>query len=255
MKKRHYFFIVIFSYFLFLIVTLPASLFTNIINNNTPVTVQGMSGTLWNGKASFISIDDIANLDDTKWKLKALKLLTGRATLQINTYFDEEKVSAELGASIFKQFFVNNFSAKVSSEKIAELADIPIAQLSGMVTLDIKHAHWKINELPLASGNIIWDGATISVAETVSLGKLTIALSENDQHFLNADITNKGGDLSLSGNAELIPEKNYSVNVKLSPTSSASPNIGNSLSLFSKKQRNGDFLLKKTGQLDQLGLQ
>lgn len=254
MKKRHYFLIVIFSYLLFLIVTIPVSLFTNIINNNTPVTLQGASGTLWNGKASFISINGIADLNDTEWKFNALKLFTGRASFQIETYFDEENISSEVGTSIFKKFFVNNLSAKVSSTKVAELANLPIVQLSGMVTLDIKHAHWKMGELPLASGNITWDGATISVAETVSLGKLTIVLNENDQHFLNADINNQGGDLSLSGNAELIPEKKYAVNIKLSPTSSASPNVGNSLSLFSKKQRNGDFLLKKTGQLDQLGL-
>ncbi len=255
MKKRYYFFIAIFSYLLFLIVTIPASLFTNIINNNTPVTIQGASGTLWNGKASFISIDGIADLDNTEWKFKALKLLTGRAVLQISTHFDEEKISTEAGVSIFKQFFINNLSGKVSSEKIVELADLPLVQLSGMITLDIKHAHWEMDELPLASGNIIWDGATISVAETVSLGKLSIALSENDQHFLSADINNKGGDLLLNGNAELIPEKKYAVNVKLSPTSSAGPNIEKSLSLFSKRQQNGDFLLKKTGQLDQLGLE
>jgi hypothetical protein len=124
-----------------------------------------------------------------------------------------------------------------------------------MITLDIEHAQWKIDELPLASGNIIWNDATISVAETVSLGNLKIILSENEQHFLSADIKNKGGDILVNGKADLVPEKNYSVNVKLSPTASASDNVERSLSLFAQKQRNGDFLLKKTGPLNQLGLQ
>lgn len=255
MKKKHYFFIVIFSYLLFLIATVPASLLTNIVNNNTPVNIQNVSGTIWNGKADFISINNIANLNNTKWTFIAWKFFTGRAAFQIGTHYDEQKITGEIGASFLKQFFVNNLSATIASKNIVKLASLPLVQLSGMVTLDIEHASWKINELPLASGNIIWNNATISVAETVSLGKLTIILSENDQHFLNADINNQGGDISLSGNAELVSEKNYAVNIRLSPTSSASNNIGNSLSLFAKRQNNGDFLLKKSGSLNQLGLQ
>ena len=254
MKKRYYFFIVIFSYLLFLIATVPSSLVTNIINEKTPVEIQGASGTIWNGKANFISIDDIANLNDTKWTFSVWKILTGRVAFQINTNFDDQKIVGEVGVSFLKQFFVNSLSAKISSTKIAELADIPLVQLSGMVTLNIEHAHWKMDELPLASGNIIWNAATITVAETVALGKLNIMLSENDQHLLNADIKNQGGDISLNGNAEFVAEKSYAVNMKLSPTSSASNNIEKSLSLFAKKQSNGDFLLKKIGRLDQLGL-
>ena len=255
MKKRYYFFIVIFSYLLFLITTVPASLVTNIINEKTPVEIQGASGTIWNGKANFISIDDIANLNETRWTFSVWKIFTGRVAFQINTNFDDQKIVGEVGVSFLKQFFVNSLSAKISSTKIAELADIPLVQLSGMVTLDIEHAHWKMDELPLASGDILWNAASITVAETVSLGNLNIILSENDKHLLNAEIKNKGGDLLLNGNAELVAEKNYAVNMKLSPTSSASNNIDKSLSLFAKRQSNGDFLLKKTGQLNQLGLQ
>ncbi len=255
MKKRYYFFIVTFSYLLFLIATIPVSLITNIINEKTPVEIQGASGTIWNGKANYISIDEIADLNNTKWTVSAWKILTGRAAFQIDTDYDGQKISGEVGVSVFKQFFVNNFSAKISAEKIAELADIPLVQLSGMVTLDIEHAHWTMDELPLASGNIVWNAATITVAETVSLGKLNIALNENDDYLLNADIKNQGGDIRVSGNAEFVAEKNYAVNVKLSPTDSASNNIEKSLSFFAKRQSNGDFLFKKTGRLDQLGLQ
>ncbi len=190
MKKKHYFFIVIFSYLLFLIATVPARLITNIVNSNTPVNVQNASGTIWNGKADLISINNMVNLNDTKWSFIAWKFFTGRAALQIDTYYDEQKITGEIGISFLKQIFVNNLSAKIASKNVAELANLPLVQLSGMITLDIEYVHWKMDELPLASGNIIWDSATISVAETVSLGKLSITLSENDQHFLNADIKN-----------------------------------------------------------------
>ncbi len=255
MKKRHYLFIAIFSYLLFLVFTIPVTPVVNFINSNTTVKIHGASGTIWNGKAINISINNIANLSDTEWKFTAWKIITGRIAFLVSTHYDEQVISGETGVSFLKQFFVNNLSGKITSENITQLANIPIMQLSGMVTIDIKHAHWKADELPLASGNITWNEAAITVVETASLGNLTIELGETDQHLLNADINNVGGDILVSGNAELAPEASYAVNIKLSPTPSASENIKNSLSSFAEKQANGDFIFKKAGQLNQLGLQ
>lgn len=254
MKKKHYFFIIVFSYLLFLIATIPASTVVKIINNNAMINVRGASGTIWDGKAIKISINQTINLDNTKWSFTAWRLFFGQAAFQINTNFDNKIIESEVGVSILSQYFINDFSATILAEKVAELASLPLVQLSGDITFDIEHAHWKKDDLPLASGTIVWDAATITVADTVSLGNLTIELSENDQQLLNADIKNKGGDILVSGKAELIPKADYSLDIKLSPTSSANGNIKNSLSLFAKKQKNGDFLLKKTGQLNQLGL-
>ena len=181
----------------------PITPVVNFINSNTTVKIYGASGTIWNGKAINISINNIAHLNDTEWKITAWKIFTGRIAFLVNTHYDEQTITGETGVSFLKQFFVNNLSAKISSENIAQLANIPMVQLSGMVTLDIKHAHWKINELPLASGNITWNEAALTVAETASLGDLTIVLSETDQHLLNADINNADGDILVSGNAEL----------------------------------------------------
>jgi len=251
MKKRHYFLTAAISYFVLLIITIPAKPVIELINDNTPVTVQGVSGTLWSGKAYIISMDNI-QLKKTEWSFSLWKLFIGKIAIDVNSRYLNNDIAAELGTSFIGRYFVNNLSAKIAAQEIAQLANIPMAQLDGMISLDIEHAQWKQGELPLATGEIKWTDATITVAETASLGNISILLSESEQQLLNAEIKNQGGDIKINGTAELVPEADYAVDIKLLPTATASNNIRQSLGLFARKQPNGEYILKKSGSLNQI---
>ena len=255
MKKKHYLSIAVFSYILFFIVTIPIGTVLSTINDSKIIKIRGASGTIWNGQAVQISINKNIILSDTEWSFNAWKTFIGQIAFQINTHHDQQDITGEVAISFLQQYSVNDLTAKISAEKVATLANIPLVQLSGMINLDIDHAHWKQGNLPLAYGKIIWQNANVTVAETASLGNVTITLSETEQDLLNADISSKGGDILIDGIAGLIPEADYTVDLKLTPTAQANDNIRNSLSLFAKKQSNGSFLLKKTGRLNQFGLQ
>ena len=251
MKKRYYFLTAAISYFVLLIITIPAKPVIELINDNTPVTVQGVSGTLWSGKAYIISMDNI-QLKKTEWSFSLWKLFIGKIAIDVNSRYLNNDIAAELGTSFIGRYFVNNLSAKIAAQEIAQLANIPMAQLDGMISLDIEHAQWKQGELPLATGEIKWTDATITVAETASLGNISILLSESEQQLLNAEIKNQGGDIKINGTAELVQEADYAVDIKLLPTATASNNIRQSLGLFARKQPNGEYILKKSGSLNQI---
>ena len=252
MKKKHYLLIIVFSYLFFLLSNIPASMVTKLISSNANVDMRGISGTIWEGEATLISINNAIELNNTKWSTTIWKLLLGQLAFQTSSEFDDKNIESEVGVSFLNNYFINDLTATISAEKVTALANIPLVQLSGDFNLLIDHAHWKKDELPLATGVITWNQATVTVSDTVSLGKIIVTLSENDQQFLLANITNNDGDILVNGKAELIPEANYSVDIKLTPTASTSDNIKSSLGLFAKKQKNGDFLFKNTGQLNQL---
>ncbi len=251
MKKKYYLLTAIISYFVFLIATIPAKPVTDLINDNTPVTINGVSGTLWSGNAYIVSFQDI-QLKKTKWSFNAWKLFIGKIAITINSRFSGNDISAELGTSFLGRYFINDLSAKITAREVTQLAEIPLAQLDGLISLNIEHAQWKQGELPLASGEIKWTNASVTVADTASLGNISILLSESEQQLLNAKIKNQGGDIKISGLAELVAEADYSIDIKLSPTATANNNIKQSLGLFAQKQPNGDFLLKKSGSLDEI---
>lgn len=254
MKKKYYILTAITSYFLLLIASIPAQPVTQLINANTSITMQGISGTLWNGQAYAVSINETVQLKNTQWSFNLWKLLIGQIATNIKTQYQGNNINTELGLSFLGRYFANNLSAKMPAKDVAELANIPLAQLSGLISLNIDHAQWKQGELPMASGQINWKDATITVSDTASLGNVLITLDESEDQLLFADIKNQGGDIKITGTAELIPEADYAINIKLSPTASASSNIKRSLGLFAEKQPNGDYLFNESGPLNQIGL-
>ena len=253
MKKRYYFITAIAAYLLILLATIPAKPITDLVSDSTPASIAGVSGTLWDGQARLIRINDI-QLDQTHWSFNLWKLFIGQLSLNIDTSFLDESITAEAGSSFLGRVFINDLSATVSASEVTRLANIPIAKLDGPIILDIQHAQWKQGELPLASGSIKWNDASVSVAETASLGNVLILLSESDQQLLNAEIKNDGGDISISGNAELVAEADYAADITLAPNASASNNVKQSLGMFARRQPNGEYNIKKSGPLSSLGL-
>lgn len=252
MKKRHYILTAVISYLVLLIATIPAKPVTDMINKNSPVTIQGVSGSLWNGKAYMITAKNNIKLERTEWSFSLWQLFLGKLAVEIKAQFLDNDINAELGTSFIGRFFVNDLSAKIAADEFAQLANIPLAQLSGIISLDIESAQWKQGELPLATGEIRWTEAAVTVADTASLGNVSILLSESEQQLLNAEIKNQGGDIKINGTAGLVPEADYAVDIKLLPLASANNNIKQSLGMFARKQSSGEYLLKKSGSLNQI---
>jgi len=252
MKKKYYYLTAIIAYLVLLVTTIPASVINTVIGSDNPVIIQGLSGTVWNGKAYSIQIDNTAKLDNTQWSLSAWKLLSGRVAIQTKSHYKKNIISGEIGSSFLGKIFANDLSATLSASDMAQLAAIPLAQLNGVLSLNIGHAEWSQGELPVADGEIVWKNASITVAETASLGNINITLGESDSGQLKADIQNQGGDIKINGLAELTAEAGYAVDVQLTPTASASNNLKQSLALFAQKQKNGQYTLKKSGLLDQI---
>jgi len=254
MKKRYYFITATAAYLLILLATIPAKPITELINDNTPVSIQGVSGTLWEGEAYLIRIDNNIQLEQTSWSFNLWKLLIGKLSANIDTSFLGETITAEAGSSFLGRVFVNDLKATVAASEVTRLANIPLARLDGPIILDIQNAQWKQGELPLASGSIKWNDASVTVAESASLGNVLVLLSESEQQLLKAEIKNEGGDISINGSAELIAEADYAAEITLVPSASASNNIKQSLGMFAKRQPNGEYNIKRSGSLSSLGL-
>lgn len=252
MKKRVYIVTAVVSYLALLITTMPANTVSSIINDNSPVKIRGVSGTIWHGKAFSVDINNSIQLQSTEWSFTVWKLLLGQLAIDIETQYLDNRINSEIGTSFLGRYFINDLSATILAKDLAQLAEIPLAQLSGLISLNITHAQWKQGELPIATGEINWKDAAVTIADTASLGNVSILLNESEQQLLNADISNQGGDIKISGNAELVPETDYALNITLTPTATAKNNIKQSLGLFAQKQGNGDYVLKKSGSLNQI---
>jgi len=234
--------------------TMPAKPVTDLINEKTDIRIDGVSGSLWHGHAYSINIGGKTELKDTHWSFITWQILIGRLALDLNTHYLENAIDTEASISASGRIYINSLTASMTAAQLAELANIPLVQLDGDISLDIESAQWKQGELPIASGQINWTNAMVTVTEAASLGNVSIILSESAQNMQTAYITNTEGDITIVGNAELIPEQDYSIDMRMTPKASTRNSIKQSLGMIAKRQSNGDYLLKNTGSLKTIGL-
>lgn len=251
MKTKYYLLIAFTAYFFFLLATLPAKPVIEMLAADLDeIKINSVRGSLWNGQAEQLIINGTYTLNKVHWNTQFLRVIFGELALDINAVFEKQNISAQIGLSVSGNVVAQNIRGRIDAETLADLAEIPLAQLAGLISIDLDTLHWRQGEIPIASGEIYWKNARITVAETVQLGNVHIQLVENDENQMQATISNQGGNLKTDGQATLDSLANYNLSLALTPSSASSKNLTNSLSMFAKKQNNGSFLVKYDGKLD-----
>lgn len=74
---------IVFAYLFFLVYTLPAAHVMGRIDLGSEINLSEVSGTIWQGNASAISVNGLV-VDDVDWQLSFLPLLLGKAALDID---------------------------------------------------------------------------------------------------------------------------------------------------------------------------
>ncbi len=241
------------SYLLFLVAHAPASLLHHILPAKNGVRISGLHGALWSGRAASVQIQQY-QLSNVQWSFNGWKLFTGKLAADIKAQFRGQPVSASIGFSAPGALMLDDARAQIDAATVGELAQIPIAQLGGRFQITLEHVELARGAPPVASGMIIWRQASVTVAETVSLGDVDIQLQNAGDPPLLAIISNHGGDIRLDGKASVKPDGDYQLHLNMKPSINSSDNVRNSLKMFARPQNDGSFQLDNNGNLKQLGL-
>jgi len=251
MKTKYYLAIALIAYLFFLIASLPAKPVIDMLTaDRDDIKIDTIRGSLWNGRAEQLVINKTYTLNKIRWNTQLWRFIFGELAFDINAVFEKENASAQIGLGILGNVVAHNIHARIDAETLTDLAKIPLAQLEGLISLDLDTLHWQQGEIPIASGKLFWQNARLTVAETVQLGNVHIQLVDNNENQMQATISNQGGNLKTGGTATLDKLANYNLLLTLTPSSLSSKNLTNSLNMFAKKQNDGSFLVKYDGQLD-----
>jgi len=251
MKTKNYLLIAFTAYFFFLIAMLPAKPVIEMLSaEHDNIEIETIHGSLWKGQVERLVIDGTYQLNNIHWNTQLWRIILGELALDIDIVFEKQDISALMGIGLLGNVVAQNVHGRIAAETLTDLAKIPLAQLEGLISIDLDTLHWQQGEMPIGSGNIHWQDARITVAETVQLGNILIELIENGENKMQATISNQGGSLKTDGSATLDNLANYNLSLALTPSRSSSKNLTDSLSMFAKKQNNGSFLVKYDGQLD-----
>jgi general secretion pathway protein N len=254
MRRRYYILTGIVAYFIFLITTIPAAPVIDLFGDRIPASINNISGTLWDGQAGSITTNKNLTLNNIEWSFLPLHLLAVSIAVDVNAEFNDKPLTTRLSTGLSGKLVASDLSINLDASDITPLIALPFGELSGEFNLAINKAVLEQGSVPQLDGTINWNRAAVTIAETAELGNVSILLNEDDDSPLNASISNKGGQLTLNGNLTTTAQGDYTLQLKMKPNANASDNLVSSLAMFSKKQRNGEFLLNNKGNLKQLGL-
>lgn len=255
MKKRYFIISGIIAYLVFLIISIPAAPVLSQLHRYLPeISIQGVSGSLWNGSAAAITINRQQTLNNTDWRFNGWHLFKGEISAHINTHYQQQAVSGDFDAHPSGKITARNVNATMDAATLAQLARIPLAQFSGSISLKIDQLEWQQGQVPRATGRLQWNSAAVTVSETAKLGDIVITLTENKTQPLHANISNQGGDIKLEGEANVSEDGAYSLKLNMLPNRSASSNVRSSLGMIAKPKPNGSYELNNNGNLKSFGL-
>ena len=256
MKIRYYLLIGIVSYLLFTLINTPAATVLSLVENQVslPVKFYGVQGTIWQGQTDRLMMQGGPPIDNLRWKLQPSALLTASIAADVQAQLKQQNMIGHVQVNSSGDIEASDLRARLEASVIQQLAAIPFGQLDGVFNIDIASLQASQQSMPRAEGRISWKNAKLTMMETVDLGEVLFELKPGKQDSLDIVVGNKGGDISISGQANVMNNKRYTVDISFTPQRSASANVTQSLGMFARRQSNGSYRFKQSGSLQQLGL-
>ncbi len=256
MKIRYYLLIGIISYLLFTLINTPAATVLSLVENQVslPVKFYGVQGTIWQGQTDRLMMQGGPPIDNLRWELQPVALFTASIAADVQAQVKQQNVIGHVRVNSSGNIEASDLRARLEASAVQQLAAIPFGQLGGVFNIDIASLQASQQSIPQADGRISWKNARLTMMETVDLGEVLFELKPGEQGSLDLVVSNKGGDISISGRAKVLANKRYTVDINLTPQRSASANVTQSLGMFARRQSNGSYLFKQSGSLQQLGL-
>lgn len=253
MRKRHLVLAGFISLLVFSLLLAPASLLRYFVADNAGIKLGRLSGTLWNGHANSLNIQQ-HRLDDINWSFKPSHLFLGRIALDLEARYQQQPVSTIAAVSLDQALYLDDTQANIPASLLADQLALPMGELDGQVQVALEKVRLAQQQVPLVNGQINWQQASITVADTARLGNVSITLDGYDAGVLNAVLQNQGGDLRLNGEGKVAENGDYDLQLDLVAGNSASNNVKNSLRMFAKPQPGGGYRVDNQGNIFKLPL-
>lgn len=239
------------SYLYFMLVNFPAGVayqyFVAPFDRSKQLSLQGMSGTLWQGQAAQARIASL-NFGKLNWDLNLLSLFTGKLGLDLLTSGNDSRIEGTAKAGFDQTLYVDGMQGKIPAAMLMPLFyGFPIA-IDGHITADIKQAEVKMGKRLSLEGKLVWYNAKLTAPQAIDLGDLFVAMrpDKNGTKFLLSD---QGGPLTLDGTVMVKHNGQYKVNVYLGTKDNSQPALSNGLKMMGRTNPQGKVLVSRTGRL------
>jgi general secretion pathway protein N len=245
--QRRYIVIALVVYFLALLATIPASLFTGVINRNLPgVTVTDLQGSLWSGRIGHLYVAG-NSLEGVEWHLQPWALLLGRLQLGLEYADQRNHVELSLARGFTGSNQIRGLEGQLQVEWVQGLTPYSIPVFKGMLQFDDVYLSLD-GIIPVdASGTLHWRGAAVDMGQTVRLGQLQARLDRSEDKVLVV-LNETSGRLEGDARLSIAEDGGYRLEAKLKPTDKGA-DLTRHLALVMQRSSDGSFRYNRQGHL------
>ena len=236
------------------VVLFPASYVTDKIKNDiVPIALSNVEGKLFNGTVGLVeNKDDLLPLEfqNVRWKLAPSTIPSGGG---VKVKFDGYGGGGE---GLVKRAWNGdmsvsdmNFTAKAPE---FDSFTLPFASLKGDLSGEVQSLQLKNQLMTEFVGQLLWKDAELTLPVNMVLGKVEIDVKPEAENTHIANIKARGGEVDADGKVTITLAGEFNADVLLTPTSSASPDIANTLSQFARRDAQGRFRWAQRGNVNRL---
>lgn len=232
-----------------LVAFLPARVAAGWAERMAPVTLGGVTGTVFDGHAAYASGPGGA-VEDLDWQLHPAALLLGRARADVEIASDLDGFTAEVSRSLFGTTRLDNVTGSASAGWLAKLGGYTFLPISGDVGIDIDEAEFNDNLVfDALAGQIRLNNTRWQLFNPpVDLGRFTTAMQRDDSGVRVA-IVDSEGPLAIDGQITIDPKRNYVLDVRLRARAGADKRLDQMLDQLGRADTEGWHRVSEKGRL------
>lgn len=245
MKPLHLLLPLLLSYLIGLLVMLPARFAIGWLPLPPGANLQGVSGTLWQGQAQTLRIDN-QQLGPFTWDWKGAALLQGQIAAQV-ALSDPRGISGKGSVGWNGEWNVDDatlhFPAAVLHDTLALSAEF-----SGDVSAQLSHLRFTPQGCVAARATLNWkNGGVTDAAGALNTGDTRIQVKCANKQW-RAEITQASEQLKGHGQVSLSARKDYRLQGEITPGPTFPPALLMLLTQGARQEKSGQFTFETSGR-------
>lgn len=211
---------------------------------------ERFSGTVARG--SVYDLNTANGLVDANWVLRPASLLRGALGADLDFIWDGAvEGEANVAVGVNRVLHLEDALVAGPARQLDKVVLPGILRFEGDLRLDIRRATVAEQRYGPVEGVVEWQQATITGQIAVSFGNLRLTLRELDGET-HGDLSNDGGDVSLSGTVVLTPDGDYRTDIVAVPAPGADRSVVFTLESLGTPESGNRFRIRESGNLSDL---
>lgn len=191
-------------FLVFAIASIPATWGGYFLTRGTGLALSGVTGTLWDGRASLASLRTPTreySLGQLSWQLRPLSLLTLSPCAKVLTRLPQQSFNGEICATATGTLQIRDADISLPSALLQPNLPIPI---QGQFSSHIDHLNLRGDVLLALKGNLTWNGARVNTGSNwLDIGNYAAEFTDNGSNGIKGRFFQLAGPMDVDLAVEL----------------------------------------------------